>query len=68
MAYEVFGRFYAYRYYKNIKVPGLGNDRAFVERMLKGFYPEPEDIEKRPLTKLQQDLWEQAKISNINLV
>ena len=68
VAYEVFGRFYTYRYYKSIKVPGLGSDKAFVERMLKGFYPEPEDIEKRPLTKLQQDLWEQAKKSNINLV
>lgn len=67
VAHEVFGRAYAYRYYKEIKVPGLGDDNAFWERILKGFYPNTDDIEKRPLTKLQQDLWKQVEDYGINI-
>lgn len=61
VAREVYGRAYAYKYYKEYPIPGLRGDKKFAERVLKGFYPNSEDIEKRPLTKLQQDLWIQAE-------
>lgn len=62
IAREVFARAYSEVYYENKDNFGfLGKDKVLVERMRRGFYPDEDDIDKRPLTKLQQDLWEQAK-------
>ena len=60
VAREVFTRAYADPYYEEDNLSFL-TDTELKERIRKGFYPEEKDIEKRPLTKLQQDLWEQAK-------
>lgn len=57
----MFGRAYAYKYYKEYPIPGLKGDKECAERVLKGFYPDKEDIDKRPLTKFEQDIWEQAE-------
>ena len=61
VAREIFGRAYAYKYYKEYPIPGLRGDKEFAERVLKEFYPDKEDIDKRPLTKFEQDIWEQAE-------
>ena len=62
IACEVFARAYREVYYQDVCNFGeLGKDAKFVERLKKGFYPDEEDVDKRPLTKLQQDLWEQAQ-------
>lgn len=63
IAQEVFARAYAEPYYANSNNFGFLRDTNFAERLRKGFYPDEDDIELRPLTKLQQDLWKQAKHS-----
>ena len=65
IAQEVFARAYAESYYANSKNFGFLNDAKFAERLRKGFYPDEDDIELRPLTKLQQDLWKQAKQTHV---
>ena len=61
VAREVFARAYVDRYYEDGSNFEFLQDSNFMERLEKGFYPDEEDIDKRPLTKLQQDLWNQAK-------
>lgn len=61
IAHEVFARAYEEFYYSNGKNFGFLDDAKFAERLRKGFYPDEDAIELRPLTKLQQDLWKQAK-------
>ena len=39
----------------------MRGDKEFAERVLIGFYPDKEDVDKRPLTKFEQDIWEQAE-------
>ena len=60
-ARETFVRAYVYEYYKELTNFSFLDDADLAERIVKGFYPKEEDIEKRPLTKLHQDLWLQAK-------
>ncbi len=61
VAREVFARAYVDPYYEDGSNFEFLKDSNFMERLEKGFYPYEEDIDKRPLTKLQQDLWKQAK-------
>lgn len=61
VAREVFARAYVDPYYEDGSNFEFLKDSNFMERLEKGFYPDEEDIDKRPLTKLQQDLWKQAK-------
>lgn len=61
IAREVYARAYADTYYRYAKNFGFLGEAKLVERLYKGFYPDEDDIELRPLTKLQQDLWAQAK-------
>lgn len=61
VAQEVFARAYNDVYYSDDSNFGFLGDAKLAERMKKGFYPNEDDIDKRPLTKLQQDLWKQAK-------
>lgn len=61
VAREVFTRAYADTYYSEKDNFGFLKDEELKERLRKGFYPEEKDINKRPLTKLEQDLWKQAK-------
>ena len=62
VACEVFARAYESVYYHDAEnFRDLGDDPKFKERLKMGFYPDEEDVDTRPLTKLQQDLWEQAK-------
>ncbi len=61
VAREVFARAYADKYYKDVANFPFLFDVKLKERIKKGFYPDIIDINKRPLTKLQQDLWHQAK-------
>ena len=61
IAQDVFYRTYLSSYYTYRKNFLFLKDRKLLRRLMMGFYPEKEDIEKRPLAKLQQDLWEQAK-------
>ncbi len=61
VAREVFARAYVDSYYEDGSNFEFLKDSNFMERLEKGFYPDEEDIDKRPLTKLQQDLWNQAK-------
>lgn len=60
VAREVFARAYEMPYYKYIQNFAFIGDRHFVERLNLGFYPNENEIELRPLTKFQQDLWKQA--------
>lgn len=58
---DIFARAYDQCYYDDsanfafIGRPDLRN------RLIKGFYPDAKDINLRPMTKFQQDLWEQAQ-------
>lgn len=58
---EVFTRAYADTYYNKADNFGFLKDGELKDRLRKGFYSEEKDISKRPLTKLSQDLWAQAK-------
>ncbi len=61
VARETFARAYADTYYNESDNFAFLTDRDLKERMLMGGYPDEKDIDKRPLTKLRQDLWKQAK-------
>lgn len=61
IAREVFARAYVDAYYGYRANFEFLEDQKLAERITKGFYPEKDKIEKRPMTKFQQDLWEQAK-------
>ena len=58
---DIFARAYEQNYYDKpanfdfIGRPDLKN------RLVLGFYPDEKDINKRPMTKFQQDLWAQAE-------
>lgn len=64
VAQDAFERAYTYPYYSrpenfcNMLTP---LDEKKFKRIWMGTYTEKEDIEKRPLTKFVQDMWEQAK-------
>lgn len=62
MAQEVFDKAYEYPYYSNPKNFKWLSDRSadYIKRLWMGTYPDEKDIEKRPMTKFIQDLWEQA--------
>ena len=60
VAEEVFARAYEASYYKNLRNFPFLKDRKLAERLQKGFYTNEDEIELRPLTKFQQDIWEQA--------
>ena len=61
VAREVFARAYVDAYYGNWMNFAFLEDQKLAERISKGFYPSKDEIELRPMTKFQQDLWEQAK-------
>ena len=58
---EVFARVYAESYYGILSNFPFLQDRELAERLQKGFYTKEDEIERRPLTKFQQDIWKQAK-------
>ena len=60
-ARDTFARAYAATYYKVRENFGFLKDKKLKERIIMGCPPDEEDIDKRPLTKLKQDLWKQAK-------
>lgn len=60
-ARDTFARAYADTYYKVRENFGFLKDKKLKERIIMGCPPDEEDIDKRPLTKLKQDLWKQAK-------
>ncbi len=63
VAEEVYAKAYLepyYHYPSNFK--GLsGFTQSLRQRVMHGTYMDPKDIDKRPLTKLYQDLWKQAR-------
>lgn len=61
VAREVFVKAYLCEYYGYPSNFSFLQDEQLMERIVKGFYPDEDDIDKRPLTKLEQDLWMQAK-------
>lgn len=61
VARDVFARAYVDAYYGNWMNFAFLEDHKLAERISKGFYPNKDKIELRPMTKFQQDLWEQAK-------
>lgn len=63
IAQETFDKAYEDPYYLN---PSNFNfldikDSEYLQRLWMGTYPSTDDIEKRPMTKFIQDLWNQAK-------
>lgn len=60
-ARDTFTRAYADSYYSYRRNFDFLTDKQLARRIWMGFYPDEEDIDKRPLTKLKQDLWKQAK-------
>lgn len=61
VAREVFARAYVDAYYGYLANFEFLEDQKLAERITRGFYSENDEIENRPMTKFQQDLWEQAK-------
>ena len=61
VAREVFARAYVDAYYGNWMNFAFLEDQKLAERISKGFYYSEDEIELRPMTKFQQDLWKQAK-------
>ena len=62
IAQEIFDKAYEYPYYSHPEnFRWLSNRSAdYIKRLWMGTYPDEKDIEKRPMTKFIQDLWEQA--------
>lgn len=64
VAMEVFDKAYLYPYYSNLNnFPMLTAnkfDEEYFRQLWLGNYTQHKDIEKRPLAKFMQDLWEQA--------
>ena len=62
IAQEVFDKAYEYPYYSNPnKFKWLKNGSPeYIKRLWMGTYTDENEIEKRPMTKFIQDLWEQA--------
>ena len=60
-AVDTFTRAYADTYYNKVDNFRFLKDKKLKERIIMGCPPDEEDIDKRPLTKLKQDLWKQAK-------
>ena len=60
---EVFDKAYEDPYYLNPNNFTFLSDRTIVylKRLWLGNYTEPEEIEKRPMSKFMQDMWRQAK-------
>lgn len=65
VAQEVFHKVCLYPYYSNLKnFPMLTSnifDEDFFRQLWLGNYTEKGDIEKRPLAKFMQDIWDQAR-------
>ena len=62
IAREVFVKAYLCEYYGFLSNFHFLQDEQLLERVIKGFYPDEDDIDKRPLTKLEQDLWLQQRV------
>ena len=62
IAQETFDKAYQYPYYSNpSNFIWLSKESPnYIKRLWMGTYPDEKDIEKRPMTKFIQDLWEQA--------
>lgn len=62
VAQEAFDKAYEYPYYSNpYNFKWLSNkDSDYIKRLWMGTYDKENEIEKRPMTKFIQDLWEQA--------
>lgn len=62
IAQETFDKAYEYPYYSNpSNFTWLSKESPnYIKRLWMGTYPDEKDIEKRPMTKFIQDLWEQA--------
>ena len=62
IAQEIFDKAYEYPYYSHPENFKWLSNRStdYIKRLWMGTYPDEKDIEKRPMTKFIQDLWEQA--------
>lgn len=62
IAQETFDKAYQYPYYSNPSnfIWLSKKSPNYIKRLWMGTYPDEKDIEKRPMTKFIQDLWEQA--------
>lgn len=61
IAQEIFARAYQYYYYSDRSNFGFIGNADLRSRLEHGFYPEKTMINRQPMTKFKQDLWEQAK-------
>ena len=69
IAQETFDKAYEDPYYLNSSNFNFldSKDSEYLQRLWMGTYPSTNDIEKRPMTKFIQDLWNQAKQQKDNL-
>ena len=58
---DIFARAYEEKYYREKNNFGFIGKPDLRSRVQLGFYPDEKDINLRPMTKFQQDLWEQAQ-------
>lgn len=58
---DIFARAYEQIYYGNPDNFGFVGKPDLRKRIQLGFFPDEKDINLRPMTKFQQDLWEQAQ-------
>lgn len=58
---DVFARVYKEKYYSEKDNFAFIGNADLARRVMIGFYPDEKDINLRPMTKFQQDLWEQAQ-------
>lgn len=58
---DIFARAYEEKYYGEKENFGFIQNQDLSRRVRIGFFPDEKDINMRPMTKFQQDLWEQAQ-------
>lgn len=58
---DIFARAYEQKYYEEPDNFGFIGNPNLRKRFKLGFFPDEKDINLRPMTKFQQDLWEQAQ-------
>lgn len=73
IAQETFDKAYEYPYYSNPHNFNWLSDSSseYIQRLWMGTYTKENEIEKRPMTKFIQDLWEQAfsiKMANTTII
>lgn len=58
---DIFARAYEEKYYTREENFDFIGNKEFSKRVKVGFFPDEKDINLRPMSKFQQDLWEQAQ-------